>query len=281
MRFILFFVFLNISFSGLASYRNDLNFNDPSSEAMGGISIYSGHIENPSLSATEVVGRRLSISYKNHYWTEELNAWRASFSSPTPWFAAGISFSGYGYEHYNCFSLRGNLGKNISSSLAIGVGADVYSLYYAGCEGRKNNLSVRIGASFNPGGKLLVSCWIANPFQTGFYNRYDEKEKLPVQIFGGFRLSLTEETQWSAEVENSDLSFWKIKTGFEYRTKSFAVRCGVFGKPVVPTAGFGFSFSNFSLDLSGQYHNLLGVSVGCGLRWEFGKRELEINTDVE
>lgn len=267
MRFILFFAFLNISYSGLALYRNELNFSDPYSEAMGDISIYSGQIKNPSLSLIE--DKQLKISYKNHYWTNELSSWRCSFSSPALWFATGISFSGYGYEHYNYFSLGGSLGKNVSSSLAVGVGVNVYSLYYTGCEGRENNLTVRIGASFYPEEKLLVSCWIANPFQTGFYNRYDEKEKLPVQIFGGFRLSLTEETQWSAEVENSDLSYWKVKTGFEYRTKSFAVRCGVLGKPVVPTTGISFSFSDFSLDLSGQYHNLLGVSVSCGLVWKF------------
>jgi hypothetical protein len=268
MRFLLFFAFLNVSFSSLALYRNELNFNDPYSEAMGNISIYSGHVENPSLS-TLIANKQLSISYKNHYWTNELSSWRCSFSSPTPWFATGISFSGHGYEHYNSFSLGGNLGKNISSSFAIGVGIDVHSLYYVGCAGRKNNLSVRIGASFNPQEKLLVSCWIANPFQTGFHNLYNEKEKLPVQVFSGFRLFLTEETQWSVEVENNDFSYWKVKTGFEYRTKSFAIRCGVFGKPVVPTAGVGFFFSDFSLDLSGQYHYLLGISIGCGLRWKF------------
>ena len=277
MRFLLFFAFLNISFSGLASYRNDQNFNHPYSEAVGDISIYSGHTGNPSLS-TLIAGKQLDISYKNHYWTNELNLWRCSFSFPSSWFTTGISFSRYGYEHYNRFSFGGSLGKDVSSSVAIGVGVNVYSLYYAGCEGRKNNLSVRIGASFNPEEKLLISCWIANPFQTGFYNVHDEKEKLPVQFFGGFRLSLTEETQWSVEIENGDLSYWKIKTGFEYRTKSFAVRCGAFGKPVVPTAGVGFFFSDFSLDVSGQYHNLLGVSVSCGLTWKFGKRGLRSDT---
>ena len=277
MRFILFFAFLNISFSSLASYGNELNFNDPYSEAMGDISIYSGHVKNPSLSAL-VTDKQLNISYKNHYWTNELSAWRCSFSSPAPWFAAGVSFAGYGYEHYNCFSLEGNLGKNLSPSFAVGAGVNVYSLYYTGCEGRKNNLAVRAGVSFRREEKWLVSCWIANPVQTGFYNRHDEKEKLPVQISGGFRLSLTEETQWSAEVENDDFSYWRVKTGFEYRTKSFAVRCGAFGKPVIPTFGIGFFFSDFSFDLSGQYHNLLGVSVSCGLKWKFGKSELRSDT---
>ena len=266
MRFLLFFAFL-ISFGNPAFCQAYFNFNDSYSDAIGGISIYSGHIENPSL-ATLIEEKRLSLSYKNHYLTNELNSWRSSFYSPMPWFAAGISLSGYGFEHYNYFNVGGNIGKNLSSSLAAGVGVNLYSLYYTGCDGRKNNLSVRIGASFTKK-NLLVSCWVANPFQTGFYNEQDEKETFPTLLLVGFRLSLTEETQWSAEVENSDFSFWKIKTGFEYRIKSFAVRCGVFGKPVVPTAGVGFFFSDFSLDLSGQYHNQLGVSVGCGVGWRF------------
>ena len=266
MRFLLFFAFL-ILFGSLALCQDGLDFNDPYSESMGGISIHSSHVENPSLS-TLIEDRQLSLSYKNHYFTNELNSWRSSFYSPTPWFAAGILLSWYGFEHYNSFRVGGNIGKSLSSSLAAGVGINLYSLYYTGCSERKNNLSVRIGASFTEK-NLLISCWVANPFQTGFYNEYDEKEKLPVQFFAGFRLSLTEETQWSVEVESSDFSWGKIKTGFEYRIKSFAARCGVFGKPVVPTAGIGFFFSDFSLELSGQYHNILGVSVGCGLGWRF------------
>lgn len=270
MRFLFFFAFLNISFNGFASNQNELNSNDPYSGAMGDISIYSVSAGNPSLS-TLIECKRLDVSFKNHYWTSELNSWRCSFSSPASWFATGISLSGYGYEHYNYFHAGGNVGKNLSSSLAIGMGINVYSLYYAGCDGRKNNITVRIGATFTPEKKFLFSCWIANPFQTGFYNQIDEKEKLPVQIFTGFRLLLTEETQWSVEIENSDFSLWKVKTGFEYEVKSVAVRCGLFAKPVVPTGGIGFSFSDFSLDLSVQYHNRLGVSFCCGLGWKFGK----------
>ena len=270
MRFLLFFAFLNISFSGLASYPNELNSNDPHLGAMGAISIYSVHIENPSLS-TLIDDKRLNISFKNHYWVSELNSWRCSFTSPTPWFATNISLSGFGYEHYNYFHAGGNIGKNLSSSLAVGMGVDLYSLYYAGIDGRKNNLAVRIGTAFTPNEKFLLSCWIVNPLQTGFYNQYDEKEKLPVQIFSGFRLLLTEETQWSVEVENNDFSLWRVKTGFEYEAKLFAVRCGLFAKPVVPTAGIGFSFSDFSLDISGQYHNRLGVSLCLGVGWKFRK----------
>ena len=270
MRFLLFFAFLNISFNSLASYHNELNSNDSYSGAMGNISIYSVHVENPSLS-TLIESKRLDFSFKNHYWVNELNLWRCSFSSPTPWFAASISLAWYGYEHYNYFHAGGRMGKKLSSSLAIGMGVDLYSLYYTGCDDRKNNLAVRIGATLIPKEKFLFSCWIANPFQTGLYNQTDEKEKLPIQIFSGFRLLLTEETQWSVEVENNDFSLWRAKTGFEYGTKSFAIRCGLFAKPIVPTAGVGFSISDFSLDLAGQYHNRLGISICCGLKWRFGK----------
>jgi len=271
MRILLFFAFLGISFKSFALYLNDLDGADPYSEAMGDVSIYSVHVDNPSLSAL-IDCKQLNISYKNHYLTNELNSWRCSFSSPSPWFSTNISLGGYGYERYNCLRIGGSLGKNLSPSFCVGVGTDLYSLYYAGYdESRKNNLTVRIGAAFNRDEKLLLSCWIANPFQTGFYNRHDEKEMLPMQIYGGFRLSLTEEARWSMEVENSELSLWRVKTGFEYETKSFAIRCGVFGKPVVPTAGVGFSFSDFSLDVSGQYHNRLGASLCCGLKWNFLK----------
>ncbi len=270
MRFLLFFAFLNILFKSYAFYQNDLNINDPYSDAMGDISIYSNHIENPSLS-TLVVDKQLNISFKNHYWTNELNSWKCSFSTPTPWFSTSVSFAGYGYDRYNYFYAGGNLGKSLSSSFALGVGATVYSLYYTGCENRKNNLTVRIGASYNREEKFLLSCWIANPFQTGFYNRYEEKEKLPLHVLSAFRLFMTDETQWAVEVESSGRSSWRAKTAFEYATKSFAIRCGVFGKPIIPTAGFGFSFSGFSLDLSGQYHNQLGVSLCCGLKWKLKK----------
>ena len=270
MRFLFFFAFLNISFNSFASGQDDPNDNDPYSGAMGDISIYSVYAGNPSLS-TLIECKRLNVSFKNHYWTNELNSWRCSFSSPSSWLATGISLSGYGYEHYNYFHIGGDAGKDLSSSLAMGIGVDVYSLYYTGCDGRKNNLTIRIGAVFTPEKKFLFSCWIANPFQTGFYNQTGEKEKLPVQISSGFRLLLTEETRWSVEIENSDFSRWKVKTGFEYEVKPVAFRCGLFAKPVVPTGGIGFSFLDFSLDLSVQYHNQLGVSFCCGLGWKFGK----------
>jgi len=271
MRFFVFFILLNISIDLLAENRNDLNLIDPRSEALGKVSIYSMHTENPALLPVQCANNQLSISYKNHYLTHELNSWKGSFSAHTPWFTTGLSLAGYGFEHYNYLALGGSLGRNLSPSVAVGIGVNLLSLYYAGCEGRKNNLTVKVGTVFAPNAKSLISCWIDNPFQSGFLNEHGEKEKVPTVIYGGFRLFLAENVQWGVEVENSDFSTWRIKSGFEYAIKSFAIRCGAFGKPVVPTLGVGFSFSDFALDVSGQYHNLLGISLGCGLQWKFSK----------
>ena len=267
MRFFVFFILFKISINLLAENRNDLNLIDPRSEALGKISIYSMHTENPAL--LPHTDNQLSISYKNHFLTHELNSWKGSFSSRTPWFTTGISLAGYGYEHYNYLALGGSLGRSLSPSVAVGIGVNLLSLYYAGCEGRKNNVTVRTGAVFDPNTNFRISCWMDNPFQSGFPNEHGDEEKLPTVIYGGFLLFLTENTQWSVEVENGDFSTWRIKSGFEYAIKSFAIRCGAFGKPVVPTFGVGFSFSDFAFDISGQYHNLLGISLSCGLQWKF------------
>ena len=269
MRFFVFFILINISIDLLAENRNDLNLIDPCSEALGTVSIYSMHTENPAMLPVQDADNRLSISHKNHYLTQELNSWKGSFTSHTQWFTTGISLAGYGYEHYNHLALGGSVGRSLSSSVAIGVGVNLLSLYYTGCEGRKNNLTVRIGTVVAPDAKYLISCWIDNPFQSGFLNEHGEEEKLPTVIYGGFRLSLTENTQWSVEAENGDFSTWRIKSGFEYAIKSFAIRCGAFGKPVIPTVGFGFSFLDFALNISGRYHNLLGISLSCGIQWKF------------
>lgn len=268
MRILISLCLLCVACEAFAFYQNNLFSSNPYSDAMGGISIYSVHAENPALSALNP-DMQIAVSYKNHYWTNELNCWKGSFSMPTPWFVAAVAFDGYGYEHYNRFCASGQLARKLSSSISIGAGVDVHSFYYTGREGRKTNVTVRIGTVFEPQNRFLAALWIDNPFQTGFKTEQSEKEKIPTNILGGFRLFLTEETQWSVEVENCNFSSWRIKTGMEYAVKSFAIRCGVFGMPIVPTIGFGFFFSDFSLDLSAQYHNLLGVSLGCGLKWRF------------
>ena len=271
MRFFVFFVLINVFINLLGASLHDLNLIDPCSEALGEVSIYSMHTENPAMLPVQYTNNQLSVSYKNHYLLSELNSWKSSFAADSRWFTTGISLAGYGYEHYNYLALGGSLGRNLSSSVAIGVGVNLLSLYYTGSEGRKNNLTVKAGTAFAPSSKFLISCWIDNPFQTGFVNEYGEEEKLPTVIYGGFLLFITENTQWGVEVENGDFSTWRIKSGFEYSIKSFAIRCGAFGKPVVPTFGFGFHFSDFALDISGQYHNLLGVSLCCGLQWKFSR----------
>jgi hypothetical protein len=264
MRFLLFFVFMNISFGFSAFSCFEESFvGDPYSNAMGSITIFSLHKENPAL-LTEARFPELVFTYKNHYLTSELNRWKASFLKPFQECTVNFLLEGSGYEHYNDLVFSSQIAKKISSSLSIGTGIHLHGLYYTGSYERLFTVLTRLGGSW-ANEYFLISLWSDN-FLHAALGPQEEMIRYPISFVGGFRMALSEEARYAVEIENTDFTNWRVKAGFEYHTDIFAVRCGAYTNPLIPTLGMGIFFSGFTLDVGTQYSNQLGIVVGVGLK---------------
>jgi len=63
-----------------------------------------------------------------------------------------------------------------------------------------------------------------------------------------------------------------VHTGIQYQfAKQFFARAGIASATSTGYAGFGVSWSNFRLDVTGSYHPQLGVSPGLLLIMDFNK----------
>jgi hypothetical protein len=244
-------------------HAEELISNDPYSNSLGNISFYSRHKDNPSL-LSNVAVPELILTGKNHYFTSELNDIKVSFLLPMGWSTASFFFEGYGYKHYNNLIGGFQLAKLISSSFSLGTGIQIRSLYYTGSDKRKYLIVPKIGMNWT-GKEFLFSLWADNLLGKRYSSNFSIS--CPVRLMCGFRVFFNEEVQWGMEVENNDFYYWRVKSGFEYQVEHFAIRCGLYTAPLIPTLGIGFSLSDFMLDLAMQYHNQLGISLSYGLKW--------------
>ena len=58
------------------------------------------------------------------------------------------------------------------------------------------------------------------------------------------------------------------RVGVEYKLMdNFCVRMGVRTTPLLPTFGIGYKLHSFVIDAAAQYHPVLGMSTGIGVKY--------------
>ncbi len=73
-----------------------------------------------------------------------------------------------------------------------------------------------------------------------------------------------------------------FKAGIEYKAvKEFYLRAGISTNPDLGSFGFGINLKSLKIDVSANYHQVLGVSPQFGLMYVFGKEKKEEKKDTE
>jgi hypothetical protein len=217
------------------------------------------------------------VFYENRFLVKELSVRAASVAVPIKGGTFGLCISNFGYSLYseNKYSL--SFAKAFGEKVSGGIALDYLTTTIAEGYGTRGALAAEAGLQAKPVKNLIIGCHIFNPTRAKLadYN----SERLPTIIRLGGTYNFSNKVIAALETEKDIAKKPQLKAGIEYAVvKELFLRIGVGTQPSLTTFGFGLNLKGLRIDLSANYHQVLGLSSQFGLAYTFSKKENKTTT---
>lgn len=238
--------------------------------SLGGNGVTQNSFFNPGL-LPFISKKSIGFQYHNRYQLKELGTVTGNFLFPNNFLPVAFHVSSFGYDEYRESMFRLSVGKALHERWNLGVGIHYTILQTALINERQARLSADLGISFLFVENLLIGMLIMNTPSVRLGS-----ETADTNIFTGYLLKIG--LSW--EIVNNMLIAADMGTGRDHPVlgsvgmeyvvfDKFYLRSGLQMVPLMPSAGVGFDFMSFSLDIAATWHSVLGVSSGIGLSFSF------------
>lgn len=269
-------IYISIFLLCISQYSRAGNENFPvgaRSAAMGNASVslsdaWSAHHNQAGLGFLTNVSA--GVYYENRFLIKELSLKSGALALPIKAGTFGLAISNFGYSAYNESKYSLSFAKAFGKKLSIGVAMDYLSTKIAEGYGSKGVLAAEVGIQSKPLKGLTVGAHVFNPTHAKLtdYNN----ERLPTVIRLGIDYNFSNKVTCAIESEKDISKKAIFKAGIEYKAvKEFYLRAGVSTNPDLGSFGFGINLKNLKIDVSANYHQVLGVSPQFGLMYVFSK----------
>lgn len=210
------------------------------------------------------------VYYENRFMVKELGIKSGAFAIPVKAGTFGVAFTNFGYSSYNENKYSLSYAKAFGSKLSIGIAMDYLTTQIAEGYGNKGVAVAELGIQSKPLKGLTIGAHIFNPTHAKLidYNN----ERIPTIIRLGADYNFSDKVKVAIETEKDMAQKAVFKSGIEYKAvKEFYLRAGIGTNPTLTSFGFGLNLKNFKVDVSANYHQVLGVSPQFGLMYVFAK----------
>ncbi len=210
--------------------------------------------------------------YENRFLLKEISVKGGVVAVPIKAGTFGLAISNFGYSLYseNKYSL--SFAKTFGDKLSFGVAMDYLTTKIAEGYGSKGVLAAEFGIQAKPLKGLTIGAHVFNPTRSKLADYNDER--LPTIIRFGGDYNFSDKVTVALETEKDISQKAIFKAGIEYKpVKELYLRVGVGTNPTLTSFGFGINLKNFKIDVSGNYHQTLGISPQLGLTYIFKKAE--------
>lgn len=243
------------------------------SAAMGNASVslsdvWSAHHNQAGLGFMNRISA--GVYYENRFMIKELGLKGGAIAIPVKAGAFGLSVSNFGYTSYNENKYSLSFAKAFGKKLSFGIAMDYLTTKIAEGYGSKGVLAAELGIQSRPLKGLTIGAHVFNPTHARLtdYNN----ERIPTIIRLGADYNFSEKVTCAIETEKDMSKKAIFKAGVEYKAvKEFYLRAGISTNPDLGSFGFGLNLKNLKIDVSANYHQVLGVSPQFGLMYVFGK----------
>lgn len=248
---------------------DNLRLPDIRSVGMGYNGVTQSLLFNPSLIADS--NKKICVNYYNRYALKELGTLNMSCYYPNSFLSTGIDILSFGYDSYRESLFRLSFGKKLSNKWSLGISIQYSLLQTEMLENSLSRISADMGITFHPVDKLLIGLLIMNFPSFTIDNENIEIEDFINYYFQlGFQWKIINNLLIAGTVETSNDFSVDLNLGIEYNIyESFRIRAGIKEPSFLPTAGIGYSFSKFIVDVAAVYHPVLGVNTGIGFSFSF------------
>ncbi len=271
------FAFFVLSFSP-AQAGNENNPLGARSSGMGNASVslndvWSAHHNQAGLGFVRDISA--GAYYENRFLLKEISIKGGVAALPIKGGTFGLCISNFGYSLYseNKYSL--SFAKTFGDKLSAGIAMDYLSTKIAEGYGSKGVLAAEFGIQAKPLKGLTIGAHVFNPTRSKLSDYNDER--LPTIIRFGGDYNFSDKVTLAAETEKDMAKKAIFKAGLEYKpVKELYLRVGVGTNPTLTSFGFGINLKNLKIDVSGNYHQTLGISPQLGLTYTFKKTESSV-----
>jgi hypothetical protein len=208
--------------------------------------------------------------FENRFLVSQLGLRSIALAIPTTKSGVfGVSGTFFGYEQYS--EKKGGLAyaKMFGEKVSAGVQLDYLSTFINDeLYGSRNTFAVEAGILTEPLKNFKVGAHIFNPNRAKLASYGDERVPVIMRIGASYKFS--EKVLLSSEMEK-DIDYKNIfKAAFEYHPVDiFYLRGGIASNPSLSCFGFGLKLKEFLVDMSAQYHEVLGFTPQFSLGYEF------------
>lgn len=206
------------------------------------------------------------LYYENKFMLNELGVKAGAFALPIKGGTFGLLVSSFGYHLYTENKCALSFAKAFGEKISIGVAMDYMNVLIGDGYGRKDMLVAEMGILSKPFKKMTIGVHVYNPTRTKIadYNG----EHIPTIFRLGGNYAFSDKVLLAIETEKDIASNAIFKSGIEYKPiKELYLRTGISTNPVSSSFGFGIYLKSFQLDLSTNYHQILGLSPQFGLTY--------------
>ncbi len=208
--------------------------------------------------------------YENRFLLKEISIKGGVVAIPVKAGTFGLTISNFGYSLYNENKYSLSFAKAFGDKLSAGVALDYLTTKIAEGYGSKGVLAAEFGIQAKPLKGLTIGAHVFNPTRSKIADYNDER--LPTIIRFGGDYDFSEKVKVAVETEKDMSQKAIFKVGLEYKpVKEFYLRAGIGTNPTLTSFGFGINLKNFKIDVSGNYHQTLGISPQLGLTYIFPK----------
>lgn len=210
--------------------------------------------------------------YENRFLLKEISVKGGVLALPIKAGTFGLTISNFGYSVYNENKYSLSFAKTFGDKLSFGIALDYLTTKIAEGYGSRGVLAGEFGIQAKPLKGLTIGAHIFNPTRSKIADYNDER--LPTIIRFGGDYNFSNKVTVAVETEKDIAQKAIFKAGIEYKPiKELYLRVGVGTNPTLTSFGFGINLNNFKIDVSGNYHQTLGISPQLGLTYIFKKAE--------
>jgi hypothetical protein len=211
-----------------------------------------------------------AVYYENRFLISDLGLRSAAVAVPVSKVGTfGVSATVFGNSLYS--ERKGGLGyaKKFGDKIAAGIQMDYLNTYFNDeFYGSRTSFAAEAGIIAEPIANLKLGAHVFNLNKAKIAEYGDEH--IPIIMRFGASYKFSEKVLLSSEVEK-DIDYKNVfKTGLEYHPVDLLyIRAGIASNPTLSCFGFGLKLKQFIVDMSTQYHEVLGFSPQFSLGYEF------------
>lgn len=269
MRFVLILTFFGL-LPFISKAGGEYKSTGARSSALGNASVTLTDIWsafNNQAGLAQLTSPELAFSYENKFLMKELASKAACFAYPYKNNVFNLNFSQFGFSSYNDNKISLGYSRKFGKYLSIGVQLNYGIIQFDEQYESLSFITFEAGAIYKLNRNLSLGVHVYNPNNS--YLR-ESSERVPAILRMGATYILHKDLMLTTEIEKNIYNKAEFKSGIEYRCGNTTfLRAGVSTGKSPVHFGVGFSFRKIILELSSEYHQLLGFSPQSSISIRF------------